>query len=213
MDVNYPSNSKGMGAGRTVPDESPKQVHRVVTGEVIRRKTPLGRRLAKNLSGDESQSVWGFVFGDIIVPAMQNMAYEAVVGSAERTLFRGQSARILGGRGLRSHIPYNQYSMASNKVGRQNEPRQISRRGRANHSFDEIVISSRAEAMEILNQMQVMAEKYDGVSVSDFYEMCGVSGQWTDQKWGWTHMEGANIQRLRGGGYILNLPRPELLET
>lgn len=209
---NYPSNSKGTQAGS--PVDEPKQVHRVVTGEVIRRKTPLGRRLTKNLGGDDTQSVWGFVFGDIIVPAMQNMAYEAVVGSAERTLFRGQSARILGGRSLRSHIPYNQYSMASNKVasGRQNEPRQMSRRGRANHSFDEIVISSRAEATEILSQMQVMAEKYDGVSVSDFYEMCGVSGQWTDQKWGWTHMEGANIQRLRGGGYILNLPRPELLE-
>lgn len=206
----YPSNSKGLGNAKAqAPREEPRKVNRIVTGEVVRRKTPLGRRV-KNFFGGEEQSIWGFMVDDVLIPATRDMVAEALIGSVER-VFGGHTPRGLRTRIKGGITPYNQYSMSSNR-GRRDEPRQISKRARGNHAFDEIVLESRAEAMEILGQMTVLTEKYDGVSIADFYEMCGISGNWAEKKWGWTNLEGSSIQRVRGGGYILNLPRPEQLD-
>lgn len=204
----FPSNSKRPTRTR----DEPKEVKRVVQGEVVRRKTPLGRRMTQNLIGGDAQSVWGYVFGDVLAPAFRDMIADAVTGGVERMIF-GDSTHSRSRsrhRGGPSRTDYN--SISRGRPSHRDEPRrELSRRARSSHSFDEIILETRVEAEEVLDRMEAFLDKYDSVSVADFYELCGVSGNYTDQKYGWTDIRTASIQRVRGG-YLMNMPKPEPLD-
>lgn len=205
----FPSNSRRPERARG----EDKRIERIVTSEVTRRKTPLSRRLSQNLIGGDAQSVWGYVFGEVLIPAARDMVADAVSGGVERMIFGDSSpAARRGGRSrygnTPGHTPYNRYSSPS----RRDEPRrELSRRGRANHSFEEIVIATRAEATEVLDRLDDLIDKYDSAAVSDLYEMVGISGNFADEKWGWTDLRAASVSRARGG-YLLNLPKPEPID-
>lgn len=71
-------------------------------------------------------------------------------------------------------------------------------------------MESRPEAETVLDNLYDILNKYDVVSVSDLYELVGITPQHTDQKWGWTTLQGAGVSRMRDG-YLLNLPEPQPL--
>lgn len=205
----FPSNSKRPTRAR----DEPKQIQRVVEGEVVRRKTPLGRRLAQNLIGGDAQSVWGYVFGEVLIPAARNTIADAVSGGIERMVFgdsSGPTRRHSRSGGPIGHTPYHRYH-GNGRSSRDEPRREISRRARATHSFDEIILKSRVEAEEVLDRLDDLIDKYDAASVADLYELVGVSGNYTDDKWGWSDIRGAAIQHVRGG-YLLNLPKPEPID-
>lgn len=203
----FPSNSKRPERAH----EEPKRVERVVQGEVVRRKTPLGRRMTQNLIGGDAQSVWGYVIGEVLIPAGQDMFLDAIRGGFERLILGDSAAGRARGRtraGLSSRTDYHGISNRG-RTGYRDEPRrEISHRGRATHSFDEIILQTRVEGEEVLNQLDHLIDKYDAATVSDLYELLGLSGNYTDQKWGWTDLRGASVSHVRGG-YLLNMPKPE----
>lgn len=88
----------------------------------------------------------------------------------------------------------------------------LSRQARVRHDFDEIVIPSRAEANEVLDQMFEFLSRYGVVKVFELYEMVGIRPDHTDHKWGWTSLPGAQVRTVKGGrGYLLDLPEPQPL--
>lgn len=210
----FPGNSRRPTRDRG-QDEPPKKVERVVHGEVVRRKTPLGRRLTQNLIGGDAQSVWGYMFGEVLIPAARDMISDALTGGIERAIFGDSAVGRRGGRsrhGSASRTDYQGISSRSRGSSRYEEPRrELSKRARSTHSFDEIVLDKRVEAEEVLDRLDAMLDKYDSVTVADFYELCGVSGSYTDQKYGWTNIAGASVQHIRGG-YLLRMPPPEPLD-
>lgn len=199
----FPSNSK---RPQTRERDEPKKVERVVQGGVVRRKTPLGRRFLQNLIGGDTSSVGDYVFGDVIVPAFRAMVFEAFTGGLERTIYPDGRSR---GRVRPGHGPVS-YNRISSK--RYEEPRrELSRRARATHNFEEIILDNRVEAEAVLDKLDDLCDRYDSASVADLYELIGVSGQYTDHKFGWTDIRDARVERVRNG-YLLNLPRPEPLD-
>ena len=44
------------------------------------------------------------------------------------------------------------------------------------------------------------------VSVADFYDLVGVSGNYTDNKYGWTDIRNASVIHVRDG-YMIKLPK------
>lgn len=87
----------------------------------------------------------------------------------------------------------------------------MSRRGRSTHDFDEIILATRVEAEEVVDRLFDLVGRYESASVSDLYSLVGISGNFTDEKWGWTDLRGAGVERVRNG-YLLDLPRPEPLD-
>lgn len=204
----FPSNSRRPVRGK----DEPKQVDRVTTGEVVRRKTPLSRRMSRNLIGGDAQSVWGYVFGDVLIPAARDMVADAVTGGVERMIFGdsspGRARRMKSGSA--GHTSYNRYSSSTStgRSGRDEPRRDISRRARATHSFDEIILPNRVDAEEVIDRLYEMVEKYEVATVMDLYGLLGVASNYTDDKWGWTDLRNADVSRVKGG-YLLNLPKPE----
>lgn len=216
----FPSNSHKRAVGPAPADpKDEKKVKQVVTGKVITRKPTLTRRLGSVLFGAEAKQSWLAVAQDVILPAVRDMAADAISQGAERLIYgeprsRPRRGPLFSGGFQGSNVSYNRYSSTSNPVGRaagreQAEARRpISRTARATHNFDEIILATRAEAEGVLEQLFELLSRYEQVTVSDLYESVGVTGEWTDEKYGWTDLRGSDITRIREG-YLLNLPKPE----
>ena len=210
----YPSNSHK--SKNNEPAEEPtKRVERVVESQVLRRKKPLGKRFIETFFGGEARNVGPYVFFEVILPAMKDTIADVTSQSVERMLW-GESRSTSRRSGNRSgygnsYVSYNRFSPNSRDGGRRDEPRGPSRRARATHDFDEIILATRAEATEVIDRLFDLVSRYEAATVADLYEMVGVEGNYTDDKWGWTDVRGAGVTRIRNG-YLLDLPRPEPLD-
>lgn len=197
-----------------VPSDK-KKVDQIVQSQVVRRKKPLNKRFSETFFGGDSKGVWEYVAFDVLVPAAKDMFADAVSQGVERMIFgeARSTSRRSGRRPNDSYTNYSRYS--SNRRSpdpRDERPRQqVSRRARATHDFDEIILATRVEADEVLERLYDLVDKYETATVADLYDLVGVSGNYTDDKWGWTDLRGAGISRVRNG-YLLDLPRPEPLD-
>ena len=217
MDSEFPSNSQGLRARRGEPP-APKQVKQVTVGAANRRKKSLSKRFAEHFGGGSLRNAGPVVLFEILIPAAKDMIVEAGKAALDGVVYgedhvsRRRSSRFGSDRGDRSFIDYQRrYAPTGGRREREEPRHQMSRRGRAMHDFDDIILDSKAEAEEVIDQLFELVSKYEVATVADLYKMVGVESQFTDQKWGWTDIRGAGASRVRGGGYLLDLPRPEHL--
>lgn len=210
---NYPGNSQS----NKTPESKPARetLQKVVDGPVTRRKTPLGTRFKNIFIADDAKGVAGFILQDILIPKGKEMVVDAISQGAERT-FYGEVRRALGNKaGSSGYTSYSRYSSPSTQQHTSRpEPRQsmMSRTARARHDFGEIVIPTRAEADMVIERLfDLVNSEYRSASVADLYDLVGITGDFTDNKWGWTNLADAGVQAVRGG-YLLILPRPEPLD-
>ena len=205
----FPGNRRSSG----VPEPAPaKKVTRITEGEVVRRKQPLGKRFTQLFVAGDSHTVTQYVIFDVILPAAKDMIADAVSQGVERMIFgEARTASRRAASPGSSYVSYNRYSSSPTRVGgtpRDTNPAgRMSRQARATHNFDEVILPTRREAEEVLDFLHDLLTRYETVSVSDLYELVGETGNFTDEKWGWTDLAGASVSRVRDG-YLLNLPRP-----
>jgi hypothetical protein len=88
----------------------------------------------------------------------------------------------------------------------------MSNRARATHDFDEIEIETRGEAEDVLATMGDRLDQYGMVTLTDLYDMVGISGSFADDKWGWVDLRGSEVVRNRAGRYVLSLPKPKPMD-
>jgi hypothetical protein len=209
----FPPNSKSSASARVQND--PKRVERVTSAPADRRPRGLGHRFKSAFIGGDMRMAFDYMVVDIVIPAIQDTLIEAFQGGVER-LIKGEGARprrrsTHPGYSDVGHVDYKGMHPASRTKASQ--PRMLSRSSRARGSFDELIISSRSEAEEVLDRMFDILSRYGGVSVADLYELTGVQSQHTDMKWGWTQLRGSKVVPLRRqGGYVLDLPEVEQLD-
>ena len=189
-----------------------KNITRVTSGEVVRKKKSLRKRFSESFIAGDFKSTIRYVVLDQLLPAAQDMVIEAVASGFEK-LIRGESRRYRGGAtpppsGPYGHVNYTRYAAPSRLSSSQ---RALSRQERARHDFDGIILESRAEAEEVIDQLFDVVSRYDTATVADLYELVGLASSHTDHKWGWTDIRGAGVSRSRDG-YLLDLPDPISLD-
>lgn len=208
----FPGNSQKKAR---VPNE-PKVVERVTSADAVRRKRGLGRQFKDTFIGGDARTAVNYMILDVVIPAIQDTLIDAFQGGVER-LIRGDNARprrrtgMMGSYENVGHVNYQ--GMGTRPSTRQTQqPRMLSRRSRARHSFEDLVIPSRQEAEEVIDRMFDILSRYGAVSVADLYELTGIQSSHTDMKYGWLELRGAKAMRLRQGGFLLDLPEPEPLD-
>jgi hypothetical protein len=156
---------------------------------------------------------------EVLVPALKDMIVDGGREVIELIVLGDRRPR--GSSGYRRAHPgptrYDGYSRpvgqyASTAPWKRDEPRNVSDRGRAMFDFGEIVIESRGEAEQVIDTLIEIVEQYGQATVSDLYGLVGITSAYTEQKYGWTTLQGANVQHVRGGGYLLVLPKPDPLD-
>lgn len=199
---NLPTNSKKSRA------EKP-ELKKIISGDVVQQKKSLGKRIAESFTGDDSRTVGSYVLFDVILPAAKQLISDAATQAVERLLFGGSTGASGGPR--RSYTAYNRYGAGinSNRQSVQTVPPKVN--PRAVHNFDDIVLESRSAVEEVIDALSELVSTYGVATVADLYELVGITGSYTDDKWGWTSMVGARAEMVRGG-YLIFLPKTEALE-
>lgn len=207
--MDYPPNSDKSKLGET--DE--KRVRRVTSSEPIRRKKSLGKNFKNTFFGGDARGASQYVLFGVLIPSAKEAIVDAgrewierlVLGDSRR---RGPQQRPSGPTG---YVSYDRYAMGG-RAAPPEPPRSISRRARAQHDFQEIILTSRQEAEDVIDNLFNVVSRYDAATVSDLYELVGLESTHTDQKWGWVDLRGAGVARVRNG-YLLDLPEPEPLTS
>lgn len=201
-----PGNSKK----KTEASKEPKStVKPVVKGGVKKREKTLGTKVKNSFVGDDAKSVGEYVVMDVLLPAAKRAISDGVSQGIERLLFGEVRTRPAGGAAPRTrYTSYSSPRYAEAPYSPRSERREVSHRARATHDFTEIILEDRMDAEAVIDQLGNLIDQYEVATVSDFYDLVGVTGEYTDRKWGWTDIRGARAQRVRDG-YLLVLPEPK----
>ena len=203
---NLPDNSH---KAKEKPPER-KALERITATNATRRKPTVGRRIAATFKGDDAQAVGNSILLEVVVPAVKTLISDAFTQGVDRMLFgeaRRGPARTPGGPA------YTSYNASYNKPARpiMSDRRELSSRARATHEFSDIVVGTRGEAEGVIDRLNDAIREYGVVSVNDLYDLVGITGSFTDDRWGWRDIRGSGLSRVRDG-YVLSLPRPEPIE-
>jgi len=208
----FPPNSE---VSKRQPEE--KHIERITTSEPVRKRKSLGKQFKETFIAGDMKTAVRYVVMDILLPAAKDMIFEAGQGGLDKLIY-GESRRHRGSThpqsGPTGYVSYNRYSgPMGGSIGSRmpSSQRAISRQARARHDFDEIVLDSRTEAEQVIDQLFEVVNRYGSVTVSDLYDLVGLSSSHTDNKWGWTDLGGAGVSRIRDG-YLLDLPDPSPLD-
>lgn len=173
------------------------------------RKVSLIRKILSFIFADDIDDMGGDILFDFILPRAKDFTFDLITNSAERAVY-GKNVR--GGRGSarrsagdgRTYISYNSYS----KTDRRDEHRNEYTR----HGFipdRDLEFDTEGEATDCLDDMVEILTSYGVVKVSEYYELRKrtTPNRYVDRSFGWTDLRGAKIVRLRGGIYLLDLPK------
>lgn len=175
-----------------------KKIQKVVSGKVRTKKKSELSKLSDIFIAEDVRNVKSYVLMDVLVPAVKKAIYDIVTDGVDMILFGGT-----GGKRKRStadRVSYNRYYGDQNR--RSDERSSVSR----GYSFDDVILDTRPEAEEVLSAMDGILDAYGIVTVADLNDLVGVTGQYTDNKYGWNSLRTAEVIRVRDG-YMLKLPR------
>lgn len=200
----YPSNA--MNAKQEPKSE--KKVEQVVTGTVIKKKKSPFARLTQNFVVEDSGTVLEHLLTDVLVPAAKSLIYDLFTEGLQRKLYGDSRPRTPA---QRTYTSYSTRSSAPSPGGRHipgstSNVTPLNRIQRSNHDFRDIILADRGDAEDVLDRMRDLIRDYQVASVNDFYELVGLSGEFTDDKWGWYDLRSASIRAVRGG-WAFSLPR------
>lgn len=196
---NLPDNSHKARDEKKASAQEEKRVDKVVHGKVKTQKNNK-RKLADLFISEDAGNVKNYIFLDVIIPAVKKAIYDLVVGALDMSLYGGR-----GGSGKRStadRVSYRDYNSVSRRDTRSYE----SARTTSGYSYDDIVLETRGEAEAVLSRMDEIMEEYEIVRVADLYDLVGITGEHTDNKYGWTNIRNAKIVRVRDG-WKIEMPR------
>lgn len=182
---------------------SGKKVEKIVTGSAKAKKKSELRKIADAFIQTDARTVGDYIFGEVLVPAIKKTFADIVNNSLDMFLWgKGGSGRRP--RGNAERISYRSYYDSPTRT------REPDRRQRS-YDYDEVILDTREEAEEVLARMEELLADYKMVSVADFYDLVGITGKTTDNRYGWTDLTKADIIRDRDG-YLIKLPRAIALD-
>lgn len=203
--------------------EEKKPFDSVVSSQPTKVKRSLFGRFVTGVAGPEGlPGIGSYVNEEIIKPAIKNIIVDAVTSGINMVMYGER-----GGGGNRGrHTPYSGASRQggayrpntnyssnyrSQPSDRQEQPERMAARA-ARIGVDEYVIADRFDAAQVLTSLTEYADRYDAVSVADYYDLIAVQPQFTDNNHGWTidTITRASIVPVRGG-YVIKFPPVEVI--
>lgn len=171
-----------------------KKVEKVVSGTVITKKQPAYKKFFGSIAQEDSRTLKDYFLYDILAPmikrGIEDIVHVWLFGTGKRDYDRAST---------RSTVSYRSYY---DDRDRGTKTRVLS----TGYNYDDIILSSRAEAEKVLTSMDDLIDKYGLISVADYYDLVDVSSQYTDNHYGWDDIRSARVVRV-SNGYMIKLPK------
>lgn len=194
-----------MEAVNTEKEESkaPEKLEKVISGEVVKKKK--SSAIASEFVKEEPSYVRDYILGEIILPAVKNTIADIVKNATDLFLF----GEVTGSRSRNDRTGYSRRSRDDRDYDRPRDRRRYSER--RYDDFSDIVMTSRADATMVLNDLRDQIDDYGYATVANFYELVGEDSGHNDVKYGWENLDRAYVESVRGG-YIIEFPRARYLD-
>lgn len=174
-----------------------KKVEKIISGNAKAKKKSEFSKFADVFVSEDAGNVKSYILMDVLVSAVKKAISDIVTNGIDMLLY-GETG-VHKRNGASSKVSYRSYYDRSNRSS-------SSSRTRSGYSYDDIILDNRGEAEEVLSRMDEIVATYGTVSVADLYDLVGITGAYTDNKYGWTDIRSASVVRVRDG-YMIKLPR------
>lgn len=167
------------------------------------KKPPLLTRVINVFLGTDGVRAWVERAADdtwktVIKPNIQKVVADAMHNMVNGVIYRDDKPI------------YTRSEPKEEKVARNNETIEYNKpvRATSRETVKPIIFDTRPEAEDALNELNVIIDNNGVVKVSEFYSICGVKGEWSDNFYGWYDIESARLRVYKDNRWILYMPKP-----
>ena len=199
--MEYPSNSdKSKKQQQEAALVEKKKIEKVVKGPVKIKKNRV-RELTDAFISDDIANVKTHIVSDVLIPTIKNTVADIIIDSVQM-IFGVSPNRKVGGSSTSSKISYSNYYNGNVTNRTTEEPR-----ARTGFDYDQIILDRR-DAEEVLSRLDETIEAYGQATVGDLYDALGVTcDNYMINSYGWTNIVAARVVPVRGGGFVLDMPK------
>lgn len=195
--MDYKSNSN---KSKLEQKQSEKKVEKVISGSAKAKKKSEVKKLTDVFISEDICNVKSYIWNDIIVPIVKKAISETV-----DVILYGESGNSKK-KSPASRVSYRSYYEDRDD----NRRRDYGSIRRSNYDYNDIVLENRGDAEEVLIKLDELIDVYGSASIADLYDMVGMSGSYTDNRYGWDKPGVGSVVRVRDG-WLLKLPKVIIL--
>lgn len=195
----YRSNSHKSKEAEQKPTTD-KKIEKVVSGTVKSKKKGKMDELKDVFISEDVENVKSYIVMDVLIPAVKKAISDIVRNGIDMILYGDSSTSRKGSTS--SKISYRSYYDRDSDRDRDRSYT----RTKTGYNYDDVILDNRGEAEDVLTRMDELISTYGIVSVADLYDLVGITGNYTDNKYGWTDIRNASVVRVREG-YMIKLPK------
>lgn len=184
--------------------EERKKVKKVTSSNVRFKNKTFGRKFSETFFNNSLDGVISYVVQEVLIPYAKDTIYDAMTNGLDFLMYGTERKKSSNKKS--PYVSYTKY------YDDRNERRKISEKSRRTHNFEETLFESRWDAQEVLDGMLDILEDQRFVTVADYYDLCGIAPEFTDENYGWTNLRTAEVRKERNGGFSIRLPKTEYID-
>lgn len=175
-----------------------KKVEKAIQGTAKVKKGNELRKLTDIFISEDIANVKSYIVQDVLIPTIKKAISDIIKNGIDMILY-GSSGSIRS-NSTADRISYSKYYDPNNRY--------ISRESKVRSGFrcDDVIFDNRGEAETVLFRMNELIDNYGMATVADFYDLAGLTGEYTSNNYGWTNIRSAEVVRARDG-YIIKMPK------
>ena len=175
-----------------------KKVEKAIQGTAKVKKGNELRKLTDIFISEDIANVKSYIVLDVLIPTIKKAISDIIKNGIDMILYG--SSGLIRSTFTADRISYSKYYDPNNRY--------ISRESKVRSGFrcDDVIFDNRGEAETVLFRMNELIDNYGMATVADFYDLAGLTGEYTSNNYGWTNIRSAEVVRARDG-YIIKMPK------
>ena len=196
------------------PPSEKKKIEKVIQGTAKTKKKSELKKFKDVFISEDIANVKGHIVENVVIPTAKQMMFD-IVGNISDMIKDSFETAIFGDTRPRKHSNATgsriMYDKMADKTKKNRAIPNNSSPSRVGYSYDDIFLTTRYDADTVLKQMEELIAEYEQVTVLEAYGLAGITGNYTDDNYGWTSLYGSSVQKTRDG-YLLRLPKAKPLK-
>lgn len=182
---------------------------------VISTKKSFGKKVLGTFLTEDAKTLKDWLLMDVLVPGIK----ETILNLISMSFFgeyRSRDRRNYdrGYRGDSSRYDYRG-CYRGNVYDRENYRRDSGRNSRYDHDdrvdFRNIVLRQRSDAERVIRSLRGRIRDYGSASVAELLDLVDLSGDYTDNNYGWVDERDVGIRQV-SGGFLIDVAEPRYLD-
>lgn len=157
-------------------------------------------RIVKRFIDEDVDDLQSWFIDDVLIPGLKNLfvdSVDTIFGTGSRSR-RGGDYYYTDYRAKYKGRSYEKEKSYKREERKEREQQKI--------EYDNIVVTNKNEAEEIVTELRNRIRDYDYATISDLYQLIDMPSDYNDHDWGWTDPKAIGLKKVNGG-YLIDVDR------